>query len=356
MNRINLHVIDTSATQAPPHAPELAARSDRLIDAHGRTISDLRLSITDRCNYRCVYCMDPDFRYMPKRALLKQQEYVTIARVCARAGVRKLRITGGEPTLYPELIALLEELGRLSFQDIAMTTNGSLMTASSAQAWHQAGLNRITLSLDSLRTDRVQKITRTAATPEAVICAIHSARQAGLDPIKVNAVIMRGVNDDELPDYADFARQHDVQVRLIEFMPLDSSRAWSRQTVVSADEMLEKIGARHELVPAGRDDPSGTALNFRFADGSPGQIGIIASVTRAFCGACSRLRITADGKIRPCLFSHDEWDMRPLLREGASDDDLLRFLVDAVWTKQAGHGIGNDAFIQPARTMSAIGG
>ncbi|MHC4415670.1 MAG: GTP 3',8-cyclase MoaA [Planctomycetota bacterium] len=342
--------------RVPPPAPSAALRPGRLIDSHGRTIRDLRLSVTDRCNYRCVYCMDPAFRYMPKQMLLSLEEYVTVARVCASLGIEKLRITGGEPTLYSELDALIAEISRLPYRDLAMTTNGSLLDQMPLGRWRRAGLRRITLSLDSLRPERVAKITRTSNTAETVINAIDIARGAGFDPIKVNAVLMRGFNDDEVADFADFARAHGINMRLIEFMPLDSSRAWSRADVVSADEMLAKISARHDLVPLDRDDPSSTSLNFSFADGSPGSIGIIASVTRPFCGACSRLRVTADGKVRPCLFSHEEWDLRPLLRNGASDEDLVRFLADSMWTKQAGHGIGSKGFVPPARTMSAIGG
>jgi GTP 3',8-cyclase len=203
-----------------------------------------------------------------------------------------------------------------------------------------------------------------------VIRAIQLAREAGFHPIKVNAVIMRGINDDEVADFADFAIEHGIDMRLIEFMPLDSSRAWDRAQVVSADEMLERIRARHELVAVEEDDPSSTSLNFTFA-GRPRmairgrhqrdataepRIGIIAPVSRPFCGACSRLRITADGKIRPCLFSLSEWDARPLLRGGSGDADLRDFIINAVWTKQAGHGIGQATFTQPSRTMSAIGG
>jgi cyclic pyranopterin phosphate synthase len=341
----------------PPTAPDHAARGDRLVDAHGRTIRDLRLSVTDRCNYRCVYCMDPDFRYLPKRQLLGLESYVAIVRVCAGLGVEKVRVTGGEPTLYPHLDTLLQALAGIpGITDLAMTTNGSLLSAAKARRWRRAGLDRITMSLDSLRPDRVRSITRAPATPETVVRAVAAARSAGLDPIKVNAVVMRGVNDDELPDFADFARAHAIDLRLIEFMPLDSSRAWDRAAVVSADEMLERIGARHALVPLDRDGPESTSLNFAFADGAPGRIGVIAPVTRAFCGACSRLRVTADGKVRPCLFSHDEWDLGPVLRAGADDAEIRRFLVDAAWTKQAGHGIGGADFAPPPRTMSAIGG
>jgi cyclic pyranopterin phosphate synthase len=347
---------DDLAGPTPPAAPREVVRAGRLVDAHGRTVHDLRLSVTDRCNYRCVYCMDPDFRYMPKQQLLSLAEYVAVARICTGLGINKIRITGGEPTLYAELDELIAELGALPLADLAMTTNGSLLGNKPLTRWRQLGLQRLTLSLDSLRPQRVAEITRCDATPATVIEAIRLARDTGFDPIKVNAVVMRGFNDDEIADFADFAREHDVDVRLIEFMPLDSSRAWSRGSVVSADEMLAAMGRRHDLVPVDRGDPASTSLNFSFADGGPGRIGIIAPVTRAFCGACSRLRVTAEGKVRPCLFSHEEWDLRPLLRNGAADRDVARFIADSMWTKQAGHGIGSDGFAPPQRTMSAIGG
>lgn len=345
----------------PPGAPMDAHAATRLRDSHGRVIRDLRLSVTDRCNFRCTYCMDPDFRYMPKRELLSLEEYLTVARVCARLGIEKIRITGGEPTLYPELLPLIRGLSALpgfdtGEHDLAMTTNGSRMDESAARAWREAGLRRITLSLDSLRDDRMRRITRADTSLDETIGAIRAAHAAQLVPVKVNAVVMRGVNDDEIADFADFARDHDVDMRLIEFMPLDSSRAWTRSDVVGADEMLERIQARHALVRDPGDAADSTSMNFTFADGAPGRIGLIAPVTRPFCGACSRLRITADGKVRPCLFSHVEWDLRAPLRDGADDAAIARFLVDSMWTKQAGHGIGDASFAQPARTMSAIGG
>jgi cyclic pyranopterin phosphate synthase len=388
----------------PPAAPSHARRPNHLTDSHGRVIRDLRLSVTDRCNFRCVYCMDPDFRYMPKQQLLTLEEYVTLVRVCLSLGITKVRITGGEPTLYPQINELIHELGKMpgGIPDLAITTNGSLLDRMPLDQWKRDGLRRITLSLDSLRPERVRSITRTDATPASVIRAIHLAREAGFDPIKVNAVIMRGVNDDEVADFADFALEHGIDMRLIEFMPLDSSRAWDRSQVVSADEMLEKIRARHELIAVEDDDPSSTSMNFVFVNqrpslppsphpfprgkGSEPRIGIIAPVTRPFCGACSRLRITADGKVRPCLFSLSEWDLKPVLREhwypgsasretpvhingaenermapgsesrATSDERLRDFLIDAMWTKQAGHGIGSTTFTQPERTMSAIGG
>ena len=230
------------------------------------------------------------------------------------------------------------------------------MTQESALAWKQAGLHRITLSLDSLRDERVEHITRAKTNLASTVNAIKNAQAAGLTPIRVNAVIMRDVNDDEIADFADFAREHEIDVRLIEFMPLDSNRAWHRSAVVSADEMLEAINKRHKLVPLERKNPHSPSLNFGFADKSPGRIGIIASVTRPFCGACSRLRVTADGKVRACLFSLEEWDLRPLLRSGASDEELAAFIVDSVWTKQKGHSINAADFVQPKRAMSAIGG
>lgn len=359
MTTIGLPILRPDAAdvgRTPPAAPDDARRPGRLVDSHGRTIRDLRLSVTDRCNYRCVYCMDPDFKYMPKQELLSLEEYLTIARVAASLGIRKLRITGGEPTLYARLNDLIAGVGSLGFDDVAMTTNGSLLDRMPLERWRRDGLDRLTLSLDSLRPERVVEITRSAASPQAVIAAIRLAKAAGFDPIKVNAVVMRGYNDDELADFADFARANEIDMRLIEFMPLDSSKAWTRENVVTADEMLDAIGRRHELVPLESRDPASTSLNFRFADGAPGRIGIIASVSRPFCGACSRLRVTADGKVRPCLFSHEEWDLRASLRRGAGDRELADFIADSMWTKQAGHGIGSAQFTAPARTMSAIGG
>jgi len=353
---LGLPVIQNTAPAAAPPAPDVVRAGGRLVDAHGRVIRDLRLSVTDRCNYRCVYCMDPDFRYMPKRELLSMEEYLRLVGVLTELGIEKLRITGGEPTLYPDLLPLMRGLGELPLKDIAMTTNGSLMSEQSARAWREAGLRRITLSLDSTRPERIERITRTKTTLDKSIDAIRAAHAAGLRPVKVNAVVMRGVNDDEIADFADFARTHDVDMRLIEFMPLDSSRAWTRADVVTADEMLAAIRQRHQLVRCADDAADSTSMNFAFADGGPGRIGIIAPVSRPFCGACSRLRITADGKVRPCLFSHEEWDIRAPLRDGASDEELTRAIIDAVWTKQAGHGIGSETFSQPARTMSSIGG
>jgi len=244
----------------------------------------------------------------------------------------------------------------MPIDDIALTTNGSMMDRRRANEWRQLGLTRITFSLDTVDPEKMREMTRSRTGLETVIRSIDAAHGAGLGPVKVNCVVIRGVNDAGVADMAELARQHDVHMRFIEFMPLDSGHTWNRSHVVSADEVLARIGARYELEPIDSGDPHSTSMNYRFADGAPGRIGVVAPVTRTFCGACSRLRITADGKIRPCLFSHDEWDIRPLLRKGADDSALRDYIIDAVWTKQAGHGIDSEDFVQPQRTMSAIGG
>lgn len=343
-------------TPTPPAAPSHARSPHHLIDSHGRTIRDLRLSITDRCNFRCIYCMEPDVRFMPTNELLSVEELIRLARIGVGLGIHKIRITGGEPTVHPRLTDIIRGISALPIEDVALTTNGSLMDDAAAHEWHDAGLRRVTISIDSIRDDRFAAITRSNCSPKTVLNAIESSRRAGLWPIKLNAVVVRGFNEDEVADLARLAHTHGIEMRFIEFMPLDSGHAWDRTRVVPATEIVDRINAVLPLKPDGRDDPSSTSLNYTFADGSPGRIGMIAPVTRPFCGACSRLRITADGKVRPCLFSRQEWDLRPLLRRGEPDDRVSAFIADAVWTKQAGHGISSTDFIQPDRPMSAIGG
>lgn len=351
---VSLSVLQAAPPTSTP--PRGSLRPQHLIDAHGRVIRDLRLSVTDRCNFRCTYCMEPDTRFMPKLQLLDLQEYLRVVRICHSLGITKVRLTGGEPTLYPDLDQLISELGQMSLSDLAMTTNGWQLDLSRAQQWKRSGLTRLTFSLDTLREDRMAKITRSKTSLSQVMSSIEIARRADLQPIKVNAVIMRGVNDDEIIDFAQFARETDIAMRLIEFMPLDAGRSWGQHQVVPLQEMLARLQTAHELVPQAHTTPHSTSVNFNFADGSPGSIGIIAPVSRPFCGACNRLRITADGKIRPCLFSLEEWDLAPLLRQGATDEALASYMADGVWQKQKGHGIGSDQFEQPARTMSSIGG
>jgi cyclic pyranopterin phosphate synthase len=341
---------------APPAAPDRASAPGRLIDSHGRTIRDLRLSITDRCNFRCVYCMDPDVRFMPQHELLSVEELARVARVCVGLGIEKIRLTGGEPTVHPQLEEIIRAVAATGVEDIAMTTNGSLMDERSAAAWRRAGLSRVTISLDSVQPETFARTTRSRCTPQTVVAAAREALGAGLERTKLNSVIIRGLNDDQIVPLAALARELGMDMRYIEFMPLDSGHRWERSRVVIADQIIAAIDAVFPLRPIGLEDPSSTSLVYEFADGAPGRIGVIAPVSRPFCGACSRLRITADGKVRPCLFSRQEWDLRPLLRGGADDDLLSRFLVDAVWTKQAGHGISSATFVQPDRPMSAIGG
>ena len=346
---------DLIGPQAPP-APDHARRPGHLLDSHGRRIQDVRLSLTDRCNFRCVYCMEPGDRFLPKMELLDLDEYIRLVDVLRALGIRTIRLTGGEPTLYPKLDQLIEAIGRRDFDDVAMTTNGSRLELDQLESWRRTGLRRLTFSLDTLREDRMTSITRSRTSVADVIHAINLAKVAGYPRPKVNAVIIRGINDDEVGDFAQLARDEDLDVRFIEFMPLDSNRAWNRTHVVDADEMIASIERRFALQPDTGCSPHSTSMNWTFADGAPGRIGMIAPVSRPFCGACNRLRITAEGRIRPCLFSHDEWDVRSLLRSDADDETIAAAIVDMAWTKQAGHGIGHTDFVQPERTMSAIGG
>jgi cyclic pyranopterin phosphate synthase len=298
--------------------------------------------------------MSPDVKYIPKMQLLTPDEYIRVIKVMVSLGIDKLRITGGEPTLYPHLDAFIEQVGQLGLRDIALTTNGSRLTRAMCDRWKQMGLRRITVSLDTLRPDRKNALTRSFTPLDTVIRAIDMARDAGLKPVKVNAVVMQGVNDDELCDFADFAIEHDIDMRLIEFMALDAGRNWSRDKVVSASDMLEKIRQQHEIYRED-DSPSSTSMNYRF-NGDRGRIGIIASVTNSFCGGCDRIRIMADGTVRPCLFSDDEWNIRQLLRENASEDELKTFIRNVAWAKSAGHGMDRSDFVRPEKTMSTIGG
>ena len=298
--------------------------------------------------------MAPDVKYIPKMQLLTLEEYVRVITIAMSLGINKLRITGGEPTLYPHLDELLEQVGKLGLKDIALTTNGSRIRNQWAQRWKSLGLSRVTVSLDTLNPQRKDAITRSQVSLDTVIKSIDSLRDAGLTPVKVNAVIMRGVNDDEVVDFADFAQEHEIDMRLIEFMPLDAGKRWEKRHVVSAKEMLETINKRHNVIRE-NDVETSTSMNYRFKEGN-GRIGFIASVTQAFCGACDRMRMMADGTVRPCLFSDEEWSIRTLLRGNANDDDLRQFFVNAMWQKSAGHAMGRDDFQRPEKTMSRIGG
>ncbi len=355
---IPLTIESTCTDVIPTPAPSVRGKNldAGLIDSHGRQIRDLRLSLTDRCNFRCVYCMDPDTRFRPKEDLLTAREAIEISSVCIGLGVRRIRLTGGEPTLRPDLAEIIAGIRHIGVDDIALTTNGALLDRGMAQRLHEAGLDRITVSLDSIRNDRFETLTRSSTSAGTVIDAIRIARDEGLDPVRVNAVVVRGFNDDEVLPLASLARELGVDMRFIEYMPLDSARAWEKEKLVPAAEMLELIQQEHRLVDIARDRTSSPARVFEFADGSPGRIGMIASVTEPFCGACSRLRVTADGKLRPCLFSLAEWDVLGPMRQGAGASEIQSIIRRAVAAKEAGHQIASEQFVQPARPMSSIGG
>ncbi len=325
-----------------------------LHDKFGRRITDVRVSVTDRCNFRCVYCRsaDPE-NYRPEDELLSWDELVRVALVLRGLGLEKVRVTGGEPMVRPGVIEFISRLRDLGFQDLSMTTNGQLL-AENCDRLVRAGLHRINISLDSLDAAKFERITRTRKF-HSVMDGIHAAQASLLRPVKVNAVLVRGLNDDEVEAFAALARSSGITMRFIEFMPLDADRHWSRDVVVPAAEIRRRIDARWPLVQIPHE-PSETARKFRFADGAPGEVGLIAPVTEPFCGHCSRIRITADGKLRTCLFSQQDHDLRPFLRNGASDLDLANFIKERVLEKEEGHRINEPDFVPPSRTMVFIGG
>ena len=328
-----------------------------LVDAYNRTIRDLRISLTDRCNFRCFYCLPNGEPPLARKAtILSFEEIVYISDIFVSLGIEKIRLTGGEPMLRRNIEELVAKLSKLKPQlkDLALTTNGFNIPAK-ARALKDAGLDRMTLSLDTLNTQRFREITGSDSL-EDVFRAIEAAKLNGFEPVKLNAVIVRGVNDDELVDFARFARKNGVEMRFIEYMPLDSGHDWSREKVVPGREMFEKINSVFPLELRSTDRGSSTAWKHDFADGSPGGIGIIAPVTEMFCGQCSRIRLTADGQIRTCLFSTVEHDLRDYLRSGASRAELVEFIEYVTLKKEPRHRI-NDADFKPAsRTMSFIGG
>jgi len=323
-----------------------------LVDPFGRTVRDLRISITDRCNFRCRYCMPAEgMTWVPRDELLSFEEIERFARVCVgHFGFDGIRLTGGEPTVRAHLPKLVERLSTLGV-DLAMTTNGATLRKQ-AQALADAGLKRINISLDSLNRERFLELTRRDELAK-VLDGIDAALEAGLAPVKLNVVMMRGINDDEAVDFARFGREKGITVRFIEFMPLDAGGEWSMDRVVPAEEIVESINAVLPIEPIVRDNQP--AERFRFTDGL-GEVGVIASVTRPFCDNCDRVRLTAEGMFRTCLFAHREFDMRKILRSTTTDDELISAITDAVGTKWAGHSIGEVHFIQPARGMSQIGG
>ena len=331
----------------------MAAAPTSLVDGFGRIHRDLRISVTDRCNFRCTYCMPAEgLDWMAREDLLTYEELTRVARVCVeRFGFDGIRLTGGEPTVRANLPVLIEQLSSLGV-DLSLTTNGTTLT-NLATTLVAAGLERINISLDSLRRDRFEQITRRDEL-DKVLEGIDAAVSAGLAPVKINCVVMRGVNDDEIVDFARFGRDRGVTVRFIEFMPLDAQGEWTNEQVVTKAEIVAAIGDVFPLDPVAERE-SDPAARWRYVDGG-GEFGVIPSVTEAFCESCDRVRLTADGMLRHCLFATRELDLRTLLRNGATDDDLAEAITAEVGAKWAGHQINQVHFIRPARSMSQIGG
>jgi len=327
-----------------------------LKDKFGREIHDLRISVTDRCNFSCVYCKSADPKnYFPHPDLLSWEEFLRLSRILAGLGIRKVRVTGGEPLLRAGVVDFISRLRQIDgLEDVAITTNGYLLPEMAGEL-AAAGSPRVTVSLDSLDAAKFALMTRTPRSLEKVMAGMDAALEAGLKPVKVNIVLVRGFNDDEIVDFARLARKRDIVLRFIEFMPLDADHSWKRELVVTAREILAAIASVYPLVEIPRHSPSETALRYGFADGQ-GEIGIIAPVSIPFCGQCSRIRLTADGKLRTCLFSMEEHDVRHLVRNGAMDSDIAGFFVNAVYRKEPGHRINEPDFVQPDRTMVYIGG
>ncbi len=329
-----------------------------LKDSYGRAIRDLRVSLTDRCNFRCFYCLphgEPPIA--PKEQMLSYEEIEYVCDIFVSLGIEKLRLTGGEPMLRRDIETIISKLAKFKakgLQDLALTTNGYFLPER-AQGLKDAGLDRITISMDSLKPEVFKNMTGVDVL-DRVLAGIEAAKSAGLHPIKINAVIVRGYNEDEVADFAGFARQHDVKMRFIEFMPLDSGHDWSREMVVSGREIRERISERFPLVPDAGERGSETSSRYRFADGAAGEIGIIAPVTEPFCGACSRIRLTADGQIRTCLFSTVEHSLRDVVRTGATRSEIVDYIECVVMKKEPRHYINDPNFVTPSRTMSFIGG
>jgi GTP 3',8-cyclase len=346
-----------------------------LIDSHGRTLRDLRVSLTDRCNFRCLYCLPeteaalnfyqghwahlPESKpivqqWMPRQDLLSFEEIERVVRIFVGLGIEKIRLTGGEPLLRQGMEHLVKRLAPIpGIRDLAMTTNGFLFQQK-ARALREAGLHRVSFSLDSLERENFKKITGRDGLA-ALLESLDLARQLGFEPLKVNAVIIKGLNDHEVEALADFAHQKALVMRFIEFMPLDSARAWLKELVVPGRELLQRLQRRFELKPVSDTNVSSTAKRWAFPDGR-GEVGVIAPVSEPFCGHCNRIRLTADGKVRTCLFSVTEHDLRAVLRAGATDEQIEGWLHGVVYQKEARHHIGEPDFVPASRSMSCIGG
>jgi len=329
-----------------------------LRDSYGRPIRDLRVSLTDRCNFRCFYCLphgEPPIA--PKEQMLSYEEIEYVCEIFVALGIEKIRLTGGEPMLRRDIETIIRKLTRFKsagLHDLALTTNGYYLPER-AQSLKDAGLDRVTISLDSLKRDVFKRMTGVDVL-DKVLAGIAAAKEAQLEPIKINAVIVRGHNEDEVADFAAFAREYNVKMRFIEFMPLDSGHEWSRKDVVSGKEIRDRISERFPLIRVEVERGSETSSRYRFADGALGEIGIIAPVTEPFCGACSRIRLTADGQIRTCLFSTVEHSLRDVVRSGASRAEIVEYIESVILKKEPRHFINDPGFVSPSRTMSFIGG
>src|ERR1700677_1560584 len=327
-----------------------------LADKFGRSIQDLRISITDRCNYRCVYCRTGTNG--AAYAELPFDDYLRMARILVGLGITKIRLTGGEPLLRKGIVEFVNDLSKLRTlagkkPEIALTTNGHLL-AEIAQPLKEAGLDRVTVSMDAVDPDKFARITRVPNGYESVLAGVRAAREAGLDPVKINCVLLRGFNEDQVAAFGEFARDENVIVRFIEFMPLEEERVWTPEIVVPLDEILARMSEYLPLEEIAHAR-SETARRYRFSDGI-GEIGIIAPVSHPFCGHCSRIRITSDGKLRTCLFSVWDHDLHELMRLGAGDEKLMEFILQVVAKKEERHHIGEPGFVPASRTMVHIGG
>ena len=331
-----------------------APASGPLIDASGRVANDLRVSVTDRCNFRCTYCMPAEgLRWLPRSEILSFEELTRALGIFVGLGISSIKLTGGEPTVradLPTLVRMFREVG--PELDISLTTNGVLLDRL-AEPLAAAGVDRATVSCDSLLRHRFAEMTRRDAL-DKVFAGLRAAEAAGLAPIKINCVVIGGRNDDEVVDFARWSRRTGYEVRFIEYMPLDADRAWERDKVVPSKQILERISATYELERA--SSGAQPAATYRFADGAPGGVGVIGSVTEPFCETCNRLRLTAEGQLRACLFALEETDLRGPLRSGATDEELERHVRRTVWRKWPGHRINHPDFVQPDRSMSMIGG
>ena len=329
-----------------------------LVDRHGRTITDLRISVTDRCNYRCVYCRTGNEG--PQYSELPIADYLRMARVFVGLGIQKVRLTGGEPLLRKGLTELINELAKLRTPshndslDIAITTNGHLLETQ-AEELKDAGLTRLTVSMDAVDSDTFARITRVPGSLEKVKRGIIAAQEAGFGPIKVNCVLLRGFNEDQIVPFAEFSREHGVIVRFIEFMPLEEDRTWKPDAVIPIYELIARLGQFRPLVKLAPTASGETAVRYTFDDGL-GEIGIIAPVSQAFCGQCSRIRLTSDGKIRTCLFSQLDHDLYSVMKRSEKDEEMVAFIRRVVEHKEARHHIGESGFLKPSRSMVHIGG